>query len=388
MISITEAQNIVKTQDVRTKNSVRPVAEALGYCLSQPIVSSMNLPAFDNSAMDGYAVCGYEETYEVIGEVAAGDISAVSLKEGEAVRIFTGGKVPENTTAVIMQEKVAIKGHLLNVKDDVVRGKNIRVKGSEIKRDEEVFGSGQKISPATVATLSSIGLSEVNVFEKPVIRMITTGNELVSPGEPLDDGQIYESNGATLIAAAQQLGFICDEQIRVKDDFDKIKWTIGEQLGQCDVLLLSGGISVGDYDYVKRSLEENGVSELFYKVAQKPGKPLYFGRRDQAFVFALPGNPASALTCFYIYVLPLLQKLAGGVPTGLTQVNLPLAEEYTMKSDRPTYFKAALNDGKIHLLGGQSSAMLHSLALGNAMVLLDKQKLYEENEMVTTYILP
>ncbi|MEP0366299.1 MAG: gephyrin-like molybdotransferase Glp [Cyclobacteriaceae bacterium] len=389
MISIQEAQSIISTQEFITNVEVKTIRDALGYCLSSEIRAPLYLPPFDNSAMDGYAVCGYQETYDVIGEIAAGDAVKEGLMEGQAMRIFTGGKVPENTTAVIMQEKTLVNNLQLIVGDEVVKGKNIRNKGSELKKGDVVFSSGQTVTPAVIATLSSLGLKEVEVYSKPKISIIATGNELVDPGAQLMDSQIYESNSPTLRAALFQTGFSCNNSLQIKDDFDAIKQGIGEQLNQNDVLLISGGISVGDYDFVKKALEENGVDELFYKVAQKPGKPLFFGRRGDVFVFALPGNPASALTCFYIHVLPLLHKLAGKADSmGLTSFQVPLAHEYVMKSERPIFFKARLENDTVTLLQGQSSAMLHTMGLGNAIVLISETGTYQKGNFVKTYILP
>ncbi|MFT6867291.1 MAG: molybdopterin molybdotransferase [Cyclobacteriaceae bacterium] len=387
MISIKEALAIVLAQDAPKLQTRKSVNEALGYNLAGDITSPLDLPSFDNSAMDGYAVCGYDETFTLKGEIAAGSTTENELSEGEAMRIFTGGKVPKNATAVIMQEKTKTQGKLLNISDEVVKGKNIRLTGEEIKKGHKVFESGQHVTPATIGILNSLGFQEIDVFEKPRISMITTGNELINPGTPLEEGQIYESNGPTMIAALNQFGFECQAHTQIKDDFDAIKWTIGEQLDQSDLLLISGGISVGDYDFVKQALIENGVAECFYKVDQKPGKPLFFGRRNNAFVFGLPGNPASGLTCFYIYVLPLLQQLAGAKKVGLNQIKLPIAHDFIIKSDRPTFYKALIEDGKVSLLDGQSSSMLHSLALGNAIVFLDAPKIIEKEDLVDCYML-
>jgi molybdopterin molybdotransferase len=387
MVSIQEAQRIISEQALPQKTLECAVGEALGYFLSEKINSPIDLPSFDNSAMDGYAVCGYAETYQIKGEIAAGETRAFELTEGEAIRIFTGGKVPENTTAVIMQEKTNQIGKLLNVADEVTKGKNIRKKGEEVKTGQAVFEPGQAITPATVSTLSSLGFERVRVYDKPRVSILTTGNELVNAGVPLQEGQIYESNGATLKAALRLFGFDCERNSQVKDNFNAIKWAIGEQLSTNDVLLVTGGISVGEYDYVKKALEENGVEQLFYKVTQKPGKPLYFGKQNNTFVFALPGNPASALTCFYLYVLPFLQRFAGSLRPGLTQLQLPLAHDYVMKSDRPTFFKAVIKDSQVSIMQGQSSAMLHALALGNALVYMEKKEARSKGDLVTCYLL-
>jgi len=322
MVSIEEALKLIAEQEVDLIQEELPLAQSLGTYLFGPIISPFDLPSFDNSAMDGYAVCGENQSFQVIGEVAAGSTNENSLEEGQAMRIFTGGRVPENTTAVIMQEKTSVDGDVLKLDEEVAVGKNIRRKGAEISEGKTVFESGHFITPATIGVLSSLGFGSVPVYQQPVIHVIATGNELVEPGQKREIGQIYESNSQSLAAALQSKGFYCGARKTIEDDLNAITEGIEDELNRCDVLLITGGISVGDYDYVKQALEENGVEEVFYKVLQKPGKPLYFGRRDDQFVFALPGNPASSLTCFYIYVLPLLEKLSVGKGKGLQRVEI------------------------------------------------------------------
>lgn len=387
MISIEKALEIVLDQEVLMPIESKNPVEARGHYLAQDVHAPFDLPTFSNSAMDGYAVCGIASTYKVSGEVAAGDTNSASLKVGEAIRIFTGGKIPDNTTAVIMQEKVSVEDSILAVKDQVVAGKNIRPKGGELKKGVLVFEQGKLLSPATIGMISSLGFEQINVFQKPKISIVTTGDELIEQGKELKEGQIYESNGASLTSALANYGFNCESKTQIEDDFEAIKSGISNELEKSDVVLISGGISVGEYDFVKRALEENGVDELFYKVAQKPGKPLYFGRRDEKLVFALPGNPASSLTCFYVYVLPLLQKICGGTEVGLHRVSIPLENDFEMKSDRPTFFKAKSLNNEVKLLHGQGSSMLHSLAEGNALVFISEQKKYQKGEPVRCLLL-
>jgi molybdopterin molybdotransferase len=225
------------------------------------------------------------------------------------------------------------------------------------------------------------------VFKKPDVRIISTGNELIPPGEPKSEGQIYESNSFALQSALNRYGFKCREKTHIEDDFAAIKSGIADYLERSDVLLLSGGISVGDYDFVKQALEENGVTELFYKVFQKPGKPLYFGRKQNKFVFALPGNPASSLTCFYIHVLPLLQRFSGAKETGLKRLQIPINHEFEYRSDRPIFLKASVEDQTVSILNRQSSSMIHSMAMGNALVFLDGPKSVEKGERVESILI-
>ena len=382
MVSIEEALELINRQEVVLVPDELPLGQSLGCYLSSEITFLFDLPSFDNSAMDGYAVCGFGNQFEIIGEVAPGSTSENELSEGQAIRIFTGGKVPDNTTAVIMQEKTEVKGTILTLNEEVVEGRNVRRKGDEIAEGQAVFESGHCISSATIGVLSSLGFGTVSVYQQPTIHIIATGNELIEPGEKKEIGQIYESNSQTLAAALQSQGFYCGGAQKISDDFDAIADGIEKNLNQCDVLLITGEISVGDYDFVKQALEENGVEEVFYKVFQKPGKPLFFGRRDNQIVFALPGNPASSLTCFFVYVLPLLQKMAGGGGDGLMRVNLPLSHSYEIAFDRPVFLKASIGNQEVKILDGQGSSMIHSMAQGNALVFAKGSVQFKEGDFV------
>lgn len=387
MISIQEALLIVDEQQAPLKVHQLSVEESLGFYLAEEIRAPFDLPSFDNSAMDGYAVCGISEHYEVIGEIQAGNISEFHLSDGDAVRIFTGAKVPSSATAVVMQEQTEVNGKKLTVLTSISEGQNIRRKGNELRKGDSVFLPGKFINPATVGLLASLGLTSISVYKKPIVRIISTGDELIPAGHQLQEGQIYESNSSTLSSVLGNYGFECAGKSHLNDDFELTKTAVGEALSQSDVLLLSGGISVGDYDFVRQALQENGVDELFYKVRQKPGKPLYFGRKGNKFVFALPGNPASSLTCFYLYVLPLLQKMSGALTTGLLRLKLPLAHTYSMKSDRPSFLKAQIENNSISILDGQASSMIHSMATANALCYIDQSGEYQAGDLVECLIL-
>lgn len=387
MVTIEEALKIIKSQPVKLEAETRSLSECSGFSLSENITAAFDMPSFDNSAMDGYALCGIFREYTIVGEVAAGDESRISLKEGEAVRIFTGAKIPENATAVMMQEKTKVTGKQLFLEQEPKEGQSIRKKGEELKKGQVVFEKRYTVTPAGIGMIGSVGIDEVKVFKKPVINLITTGNELVTPGETKKEGQIFESNSYALAAACENFGFNVREKLQIRDDFEAIKSGIRESLENADVLILSGGISVGDYDFVKQALEENGVVEQFYKVFQKPGKPLYFGRIEDKFVFALPGNPASSLSCFYIYGLPLLFKLSGSEKQGLEIYNFPVSHDYENRSERPSFLKAKINNGKVEILDGQGSSMILSMALGNALVFLEAGISVKKGESVKCYLL-
>lgn len=382
MVTIEEALRIIGDQSISLKSESKPLEGALGYALSTNTVSPFDVPEFDNSAMDGYALCGLYQEYQLVGEVAAGDSKDIKLQDGEAVRIFTGAKVPKNTTAVMMQEKTSVTDSTLFLDEMPKVGQNIRKKGGQLTEGQAVFEQGHILNPPSLALMGSLGLSQLEVFSKPQVNIITTGNELVKPGEPKTEGQIYESNSYAISGALQQFGFEHHRKTQIKDDFEATKAGIKTALESCDVLIISGGISVGDYDFVKQSLEDNGVNELFYKVFQKPGKPLYFGRKDNQFVFALPGNPASSLTCFYIYVLPLLQKLSGYENVGLTTFQFQIKHAFKNTFGRPSFLKAAVVDGKVEILDGQGSSMIQSMAKGNALAFVDDGETLKEHDLV------
>lgn len=388
MVTIEQAHKIIKEQPIKLKTETRSLSDSLGFSISADINAPFEMPSFDNSAMDGYALCGISQEYTVVGEVAAGDKKQFELKEGEAVRIFTGAKVPENTSAVMMQEKTSVAGNKLTLQQLPKEAQSIRRKGGELRKGQLVFKKGTMITPAGIGLIGSLGIQSVEVFRKPLINLITTGNELIEPGKPKAEGQIYESNSYALAAACEQFGFQCQNKKQIQDDFQKIKSGIKNSLETADIVILSGGISVGDYDFVKQALEENGVEEQFYKVFQKPGKPLYFGRKDDKFVFALPGNPASSLSCFYVYVLPFLNQLSGSEKNGLERYFFRISHNFENRSDRPSFLKAKFIRGEVEILDGQGSSMIRSMAIGNALAFLDAETSVKKGGKVECLLIP
>ncbi|RKS55721.1 molybdopterin molybdochelatase [Gillisia mitskevichiae] len=380
MVTIEEAHKIIKDQKVKLKTETRKLENCLDFSISEDITAPFDMPSFDNSAMDGYALCGISQEYIIIGEVAAGDKKDFKLKSGDAVRIFTGAKVPKNTTAVMMQEKTSVVGKKLTLQQMPKEGQSIRRKGEELRKGQLVFEKGTTITPAGIGLIGSLGIQNIEVYKKPLINLITTGNELIEPGKPKAEGQIYESNSYALALACEQFGFKYGNKKQIDDDFEAIKSGIKKSLETSDVLILSGGISVGDYDYVKQALEENGVVEQFYKVFQKPGKPLYFGRKENKFVFALPGNPASSLSCFYVYVLPFLYRLNGSAKNGLQRFSFPISHDFKNKADRPLFLKAKISNNEVEILDGQGSSMILSMAHGNALAFIEAETSYNKGE--------
>ncbi len=356
------------------KTDTLSVSNSLGFVLAKDILSPINMPPFRQSAMDGYALGSIEEkTFSLIGEVQAGDDEDPELKKGEAIRIFTGAPVPSEAKAVIMQEKVEVIENKVILQESVKPNANIRPAGEQIKQGEVALTKGTTITAAGIGYLATLGITHIEVYKKPSIAIIATGNELVPPGQKLKHGQIYESNSVMLSSALKTSGFADISFYKVEDEYQATRSIIEKAIQQYDVVLISGGISVGDYDFVGKALRNLQVDEIFYKVKQKPGKPLYFAQKDNTTIFALPGNPASSLSCFYIYVLPALQKISGLQEYHLTRTTSISNSEYSKKGERAEFLKASLKNDKVTILDGQASSMLRSFALANALVYLPEE---------------
>jgi len=377
MITVAEAKNIIETSvfsNVVEEN--KTLCSSTGFILAEDIFSSINMPPFRQSAMDGYALYLHNSVnYTVIDEIKAGDNHQTILKEGEAVRIFTGAPVPDTANAVIMQEKVYVNDQQLIINDLVAINNNIRPLGEQVKKGVLALKKGIKLTPAAIGFLTSLGITKVDVFKKPKIAIVATGNELVKAGESLKYGQIYESNTIMLQTALYNLGYTDVNIHNVKDDYNSTYSLLDRVINKNDVVLISGGISVGDYDFVGKALNELSVKQLFYKVKQKPGKPLFYGQKGSTVIFALPGNPAAALSCFYVYVRIALERLSGNKTYKTNSVSVESATRFNKKGDRAQFLKAHLQNNKVTILEGQSSAMLQTFALANALVYIPEDKM-------------
>lgn len=391
MISVDEALHMVENNIKPTLNSeIKKVLEAIGYVLSKDIISPINMPPFRQSAVDGYAINIHDElNYSIIGEVKAGDSHQPTLKKGEALKIFTGAPVPESANAVIMQEKVRFKNNTLQIEYQARLNENIRPLGEQILANETALKKGTTLTPAAIAYISSLGITEVSVFKKPKIGIVVTGNELVAPGTTLNYGQIYESNAIMLKSALNNLGYNYVTHYHVNDDYNNTVSILNKAISNSDIVLVSGGISVGDYDFVGKALNELGVKQLFYKVKQKPGKPLFFGKKENKIIFALPGNPAAALSCFYIYVLPTIKVMSGNKWNSLPKTKAKSQSNYNKKGDRAQFLKAIYNNGNVEVLDGQNSSMVHTFSLANAFVYIDEaHNTIQKNDIVDVILLP
>ncbi|HEX9827225.1 MAG TPA: gephyrin-like molybdotransferase Glp [Flavobacteriaceae bacterium] len=391
MISVGQAISIVQNNTSATQRpELKKVDEAHRYILYKDVVSPINMPPFRQSAMDGYALNLHdEETYTVVGEIKAGDGHKTMLKKGEAIRIFTGAPVPDTANAVVMQERTHIENKVLHITSQVMAGENIRPLGEQVLKSQVALKKGTSLTPAALAFLKSLGIIEVSVFKKPTVAVVVTGNELIEVGQSLAYGQVYESNTTMLITALNGLGFQSVSAYKIDDDYLKTVSVLDQIISDHDMVIVSGGISVGDYDFVGKALREIHVEQLFYQVNQKPGKPLYFGKKGKKIIFALPGNPAAALSCFYVYIYPALQNMSGASNTSLQRTTAVSMSNYNIKGDRSQFLKAKYINGKVEILDGQNSSMLHTFALANALVYVNGiSEAIKVNDAVEVILLP
>ena len=393
MIPVSEAKKIIS----ENVSSLAPVTlslqESTGLILADDIYATKDIPAFPQSSMDGYAFSFNDwqknKRLQIVGEVAAGSNETFNLSAGSAVRIFTGAAVPPGADTVIMQEKTKVETGELIIEDETLQlGASVRSRGSEIKVGELALPKETVLSPAAIGFLTGIGVKETNIYPNPSITIIITGNELQQPGKVLQHGQVYESNSFALRAALKQLQIDSVQILYAADKPELVTGTLKKALKQSDVALLTGGISVGDYDFVLQAATDCGVEKLFHKVKQRPGKPLYFGKKDKKLVFGLPGNPSSVLTCFYQYVIPALEKLSKR-KIGLQTIKSPLAKAF-QKNAGLTHFLKGFYDGKTAMpLDAQESFRLSSFAKANCLIQIDEQVAsLKEGEFVDVYLLP
>jgi molybdopterin molybdotransferase len=359
------------------------IRQALGRTLAEDIASPIDVPGHDNSAMDGWAVRfddlapGAETTLKRVGESFAGRPHEGAVGRGEAVRIFTGGVMPAGADTVVMQERAEERGDHVAVAPGAVakRGQNRRFAGEDLKAGGVVFRRGQALNPAEIGMLASLGINEVPVYRRLVVAFFSTGDELVSIGKPLATGQIYDSNRYTIGAMLARIGCEAIDLGVVPDVPDALERAFRSAAASADVVITSGGVSVGEADYVKQLLDRLG-EVVFWKIAMKPGRPLAYGRVGGAHFFGLPGNPVSVMVTFYQFVRDALLVLQGrtGIepaPTFRARLAAPLR-----KAPGRTEFQRGIlsraPDGawSVRTTGDQGSGILSSMSQANCFIVL------------------
>lgn len=371
MISEQEALSAILKGTTRLPTRSVPLDDALPCYSAVDLYARLPLPVFDNSAMDGYAViageCSLGCRLRVVGEQPAGRDRRLQVRSGEAVRIYTGAPLPSGADAVVMQEDTQPDGEEIAVKTTVGAGEFVRRRGSDLAEGQKILGRGEKLTPQLLALLAAEGFSEVSVGGTPRVAIVSTGDELAAPGAALQPGQIYESNSTLLAALLRSFGFREIVIERCSDEAAATEAALARG-AQSDVLIISGGVSVGPLDLVKPALAAIGGGIDVWRVSVKPGKPFLFGRVGRCVVFGLPGNPVSAFVTFLLFVRPALLKMAGATDLSLSRNPARLRENLANNGQRPHYVRGRVREGRFEPVGLQESHALYSLSRANALV--------------------
>ena len=390
MIRVEEAKKLISENISPLKSILKPLGDSSEHILAQDVFGTFDIPAFRQSSMDGYAIIFGDENKELdlVGEMAAGTANRFTFINGQTSRIFTGAPLPEGADTVVMQERTIKNGNQISFSDDkLISGSNVRQVGSEIRSGELAMQKGDLLTPAALAFLAGIGISEVEVYPMPRIAIILTGNELQQPGLPLNFGQVYESNSYSLSAALKKEGIHNIEILKAEDTLEKLTEVLKSALENNDVVLLTGGVSVGDYDFVLQAAANCGVKQIFHKVKQKPGKPLFFGKQKDKVIFGLPGNPSSVLNCYYNYVVPAV-KMLSNKQNSILEISAELTHNYTKPKGLTHFLKGNYKDGKATPLGAQESYRLSSFAQANCLIQLnEEQENFSSGEIVNIILI-
>lgn len=368
MISVDEAQNQLFELVHPLGSELVSLSNAFGRVLSVSVVTDRNQPPFASSAMDGYAVAAISpgEPLQVIGTSAAGNKFFGTVSKGEAVRIFTGGVVPNGATRVVIQEDVISQNGAIILKPNADSASYIRKAAADFAIGHEL-PAPRKLNAIDIALLAAMNIPQVEVFRKPIVAILATGDELVMPGETPSDDQIIASNALGLKGIFEESGALVRILPIAKDTTASLKAAIDLAKG-ADLLVTIGGASVGDHDLVRQVMQEAGLVQSFYKVAMRPGKPLMAGKLGQMTVVGLPGNPVSSILCGMIFICPMIQKLLGLGNCRPTTHSLPLTHALASNGPRQHYMRAIATDQIVSVFERQDSALLTVLAQANALV--------------------
>ena len=364
-----------------TRQEPLALIHACGRVLSEAVNSPENLPPCDNSAMDGYALrfadLASGEPLELIGHSFAGKPFDGQVNPGTCVRIMTGAALPAGADTVVMQEQVTTQGERVSIGGDVRAGDHIRRCGEDVRAGEELLARGARISVAHIALLAAAGIGEVSVLRQPVVALFSTGDELRQAGEPLGNGDIYDSNRSALLAALAKLDVQVIDLGILPDDKRVIRDNLTRAAREADAIITSGGVSVGDADYTREVLEEMGQIG-FWKVAMKPGKPFAYGRLQGTPFFGLPGNPVSALITFQQLVVPALRLLQGGQWSAPIRLRAELRQPLKKRPGRTDFQRGSYRSDEagnllVEPVGSQGSHILSGLAGANCLIVLPRE---------------
>ena len=376
LLSIAEARALVRATVAALPAETVDVTAAVGRVLARDVIAAHDVAPFASSAMDGFAVKAGPagRTLPVVGESRAGHPAPRALGEGEAMRISTGALLPEGADGVLQIERVSVDGESVTLDDAVAPGRNVRLAGEDLQAGTTVLRAGTRLGPAELGIAVEAGCGTLEVAVSPRVAVVATGDELADPGEPLGPGQIHNSNAVTLATLAMQAGARVFTVTGAQDTQADTEEALGVALEEADVVVISGGVSVGPHDHVKPALEALGVRQVFWRVSLRPGKPTWFGERDGRLVFGLPGNPVSSMVTFLLFARPALHALQGA-PFALPTRHAALTEAVERQPDRDEAIRVALEtspDGRLLATptGPQGSHILSSMVGADGLAIV------------------
>ncbi len=374
---------ILNTIDTVSEIEYLPIRNCLGRVIAEEVKSTINVPGHTNSAMDGYAIRSDDipkdqtQTLSIIGTSWAGNPYSGAVNKNQCVRIMTGAVMPENTDTVAMQERVERDGNKILIDNSNKQGQNVRQAGEDIAKGEKVISKGKLITPSELGLLASVGISEIGVTKKLRVAFFSTGDELRPVGSALEKGQIYDSNRYTLFGMLTRLGVEIIDMGVIEDQRDAIENAFLNASNQADIIITSGGVSVGDADFVKETLDKVGEVK-FWKVAMKPGRPLAFGKIKKAWFFGLPGNPVSVMVTFYMFVQPAIKKMMGANMQCPIMLEAVSGSKLRKRPGRIEYQRGVLTKKEkvssiayeVTKTGAQGSGILRSMSDANCFIIL------------------
>lgn len=386
--ALTRMQNQIIPLTGTEKVSLNQAADRI---LAESIVAALDVPPHANSAMDGYALrvqdTAQDKPLRLIGSALAGHPFEPEVTEGTCVRITTGAPIPMGADCVVMQENVLLHEHSVTLTQMPRAQENIRNRGEDIESGDTVIAQGRRLGPFDIGLLASLGLANVRVYHSLSVAVFSTGDELTHPGDELPVGNIYDSNRYAIIALLQRLAVNVIDLGLIPDHPAAIRSVLQEAAAKADVIISSGGVSVGDADFVKETLQEQGEID-FWKVAIKPGKPFAFGKLGKSYFFGLPGNPVSALVTLHQLALPMLQYMAGEKAEPPVTVMIKAATTFKKRPGRTDFQRGCLHfdngENQVRSVGAQGSGLLTSFSNANCYVILEQERgTVAEGEMVT-----
>jgi len=369
MIGLDKARLILARHGTRPETETVRLFDARNRVLAQDVVSKINMPPFDKSAMDGYAIASGDDSscFRIMEVIPAGSIPRKKIKKGECSKIMTGAMLPSGADRVVIKEITRTENELMFITGQDSEF-NVCQRGEDVKIGDKVLASGKLMTSADIGVIASMGLDTVKTFCRPMVGVLTTGAEIVEPGERIKKGQIFNSNAFSLAAQIGSMGLEVIYNGIVRDNPECINAEAERLMNQADVVLVSGGVSMGDFDFVPQVLEEIGVEIYFKKIAIKPGKPTVFGRRGTHFVFGLPGNPVSTFIIFEVLVKPFLYRMMGHTYSPPSIAGIMKQDFNRCKASRHELIPVVYSQGTVRVVEYHGSAHILSLSRANGLL--------------------